>query len=89
MHLDNRSTIIFNGEIYNHTALRKQFNLDGSTHSDTETLLMLYHKLGAGMLQWLDGMFAFAIYDSEEKSFSLPGTGREKSHSTFTTIDPK
>lgn len=71
MHLDDRYTIIFNGEIYNHSALRTQFNLGGQTHSDTETLLHLYRKLGAGMLQWLDGMFVFAIYDRQEKKLFI------------------
>src|SRR6478672_12878231 len=37
-------TIIFNGEIYNHQELRKQFNLNGTTSSDTETLLLLYRQ---------------------------------------------
>ena len=55
--------IVFNGEIYNHYELRKKFNLDCSTHSDTETLLHLFRKLGMSMLVELDGMFAFSIYD--------------------------
>src|SRR5690606_36932345 len=42
MHLNDKYTIIFNGEIYNHAALRKQFDLTGKTSSDTETLLLLY-----------------------------------------------
>ena len=67
MHLDDRFTIIFNGEIYNHQEIRDQFKLSGHTHSDTETLLLLYRKFGNGMLQWLDGMFVFAIYDKQEK----------------------
>src|SRR5438105_353163 len=67
MHLDNRYTIIFNGEIYNHNELRKQFDITGTTHSDTETLLLLYRKLGSKMLQHLDGMFVFVVYDSHEK----------------------
>lgn len=63
MHLDDRLTIIFNGQIYNHQSLRQQFNLNCKTNSDTETLLHLYAKLGEKMLPYLDGMFAFAIYD--------------------------
>lgn len=63
MHLDDKYTIIFNGEIYNHAALRKQFNLIGKTSSDTETLLLLYEVFGTEFLQHLDGMFAFAIHD--------------------------
>nr|MDQ6904654.1 asparagine synthetase B [Bacteroidota bacterium] len=63
MHLHGKYTIIFNGEIYNHAEIRKQFNLNGITSSDTETLLLLYEKFGTDFLQYLDGMFAFAIYD--------------------------
>jgi asparagine synthase (glutamine-hydrolysing) len=63
MHLDEKYTIIFNGEIYNHSELRKQFNLSGSTSSDTETLLLLYDRFGVEFLQYLDGMFVFVIHD--------------------------
>lgn len=68
MHLDDRYTIIFNGEIYNHQELRKQFSIEGKTSSDTETLLLLYHRFGTGFLQHLDGMFVFAIHDKEKNS---------------------
>ena len=71
MHLDNRFTIIFNGEIYNHTELRKQFNITGNTHSDTETLLLLYRKSGKEMLQYLDGMFVIVIYDKQERKLFI------------------
>ena len=71
MHLNNRYTIIFNGEIYNHAILRKQFNLHGNSNSDTETLLLLYAKMGEDMLQHLDGMFAIAIYDAEKKTLFI------------------
>lgn len=67
MHLDGRYSIIFNGEIYNHAALRARFALSGKTHSDTETLLLLYRQVGSSMLQHLDGMFVLAIYDRKEK----------------------
>ncbi|MEO6490913.1 MAG: asparagine synthase (glutamine-hydrolyzing) [Ferruginibacter sp.] len=71
MHLDNRYTIIFNGEIYNHADLRKRFDLQGQTHSDTETLLLLYQKFGNRMLEYLDGMFVFVIYDKQEKQLFI------------------
>ena len=63
MHLGDKYTIIFNGEIYNHAEIRKQFNLSGNTHSDTETLLLLYERFGTGFLNFIDGMFAFVIHD--------------------------
>ena len=61
--MDDKYTIIFNGEIYNHSEVRKQFNLNGNTSSDTETLLLLYERFGTQFLQYLDGMFAFVIHD--------------------------
>ncbi len=63
MHFDEKFTIIFNGEIYNHVEIRKQFSLHGSTSSDTETLLLLYDRFGTDFLEHIDGMFAFVIYD--------------------------
>ncbi len=63
MHLGEKYTIIFNGEIYNHQEIRKQFDLKGNTSSDTETLLLLYDRYGTDFLDFLDGMFAFVIYD--------------------------
>ena len=71
MHLDNRFTIIFNGEIYNHTEIRSKLGLTGTTSSDTETLLLLYRKFGTEMLQYLDGMFVFIIYDQQEKKLFI------------------
>jgi len=71
MHLDGRYTIVFNGEIYNHQEVRTRFGLVGYTSSDTETLLLLYRKLGAGFLHYLDGMFVFAIYDQQDKSLFI------------------
>lgn len=68
MHLGDRYTIIFNGEIYNHNELRKQFNLEGTTSSDTETLLLLYRRFGTEFLKHLDGMFVFAIHDKEKNT---------------------
>jgi asparagine synthase (glutamine-hydrolysing) len=71
MHLDDRYTIIFNGEIYNHEEVRKQFGLNGKTSSDTETLLLLYRQLGPAMLDHLDGMFVIIIYDKLENQLFI------------------
>lgn len=68
MQLDGRFTIIFNGQVYNHGELRKKHGLAGTTYSDTETLLLLYRKLGTGFLDELEGMFVFAIYDKEQQT---------------------
>lgn len=66
-----RFVIVFNGEIYNHFELRKQFNLECKTNSDSETLLMLYIKIGKACLNHLDGMFAFAIFNEDDKKLFL------------------
>lgn len=64
-------TIIFNGEIYNHHQLRHTFQLNCKTRSDTETILHLYSRLGLGCLEYLDGMFAFAMYDEQNQKIIL------------------
>lgn len=71
MHLDDTYTIIFNGEIYNHNELREKFALKGKSHSDTETILMLYRQLGPSMLEEFDGMFALCIYDRKNNEIFL------------------
>jgi asparagine synthase (glutamine-hydrolysing) len=66
--------IIFNGEIYNHNALREELLHKGhvfSTASDTEVLLHLYREHGRGMLPKLNGMFAFAIHDTRSDELFL------------------
>jgi asparagine synthase (glutamine-hydrolysing) len=71
MHLQGRYTIIFNGEIYNHKEIRSLLNLHGTTASDTETLLLLYQQFGVNFLHYLEGMFAFALYDQQEKKLFI------------------
>ena len=64
-----RYVIIFNGEIYNYIELKAELkNLyDFKTESDTEVLLATFIVYGKQCLQKLNGMFAFAIWDSQEK----------------------
>lgn len=64
-------TIIFNGEIYNHHEVRKKYNLQCVTSSDTETILVAYHELGDECFSEFDGMFALAIYDAQKKEVKL------------------
>jgi len=71
---DGSIWIIFNGEIYNHAALRPQVESRGHvyrTHSDTETIVHLYEDLGSDCLQQLSGMFAFAIWDARRQTLFL------------------
>jgi asparagine synthase (glutamine-hydrolysing) len=59
--------IVFNGEIYNHRALRKRLEARGHhfrTVSDTEVILQAYEAFGDDCVRELEGMFAFAIYDT-------------------------
>ena len=68
MHLPGRGvSIVFNGEIYNHQALRSELLGLGFTfrsNSDTEVLLAAYTAWGEDCLARLNGMFAFAIHDA-------------------------
>lgn len=71
---DGRHVIVFNGEIYNHRALREGLQKEGAefrTWSDTEVLLHLYARYGEGMVTRLRGMFAFAIYDTTARTLFL------------------
>jgi asparagine synthase (glutamine-hydrolysing) len=59
--------ISFNGEIYNHTALREQLgHHHWETHSDTEVILAAYEVWGIGCVEHLEGMFAFALMDGDK-----------------------
>lgn len=59
-----RYLLVYNGEIYNHNDLRDRFQLQCTTHSDSETLINLYAKIGPTCVSHLEGMFAFAIFDT-------------------------
>ena len=70
--------IIFNGEIYNFRELRIELQGDGYSfrgNSDTEVLLNLYLKLGQSLLSKLNGIFAFAIWDSRSKTLFVARDG--------------
>jgi asparagine synthase (glutamine-hydrolysing) len=70
---NNRFVIIFNGEIYNYRELKKTYLPEFLFHtkSDTEVVVNLFQKFGARSLDYLRGMFAFAIYDREERSLFI------------------
>lgn len=62
--------ITFNGEIYNYTEIREELVAKGvhfRSHSDTETLLYAFQCWGEECLHRLNGMFAFAIYDTRRR----------------------
>lgn len=61
--------ITFNGEIYNFKRLKTQHlpNERFQSSSDTEVILKMYRKYGVEMLRYLEGMFAFALWDEEKQ----------------------
>jgi asparagine synthase (glutamine-hydrolysing) len=68
---DGRYWITYNGEVYNFRTLKSALEADGysfHSNSDTEVVLNLYAKYGPAMLDQLNGMFAFAIWDSQERT---------------------
>ncbi len=68
---DGNYSLIFNGEIYNYLELRQGLLGKGVkllTYSDTEVLLHSYIQYGEKMLDMINGMFAFAIYDKRKKT---------------------
>lgn len=64
--------LIYNGEIYNHNAVGKQYDFDFFTKCDGEVILHLYDKFGVEkMAQMLDGVFAFCIIDTKNKEVHI------------------
>ena len=70
---NNDKTIVLaaNGEIYNHLELRKKFSNDYkfTTGSDCEIIIALYEMMGENLLNHLNGIFSFAIYDSIKQKY--------------------
>lgn len=67
---DNRFVIVFNGEIYNYIELRKELSslYEFKTKTDTEIILASYQIWGEKCIHKFNGMWAFVIYDREEKT---------------------
>ncbi len=68
---DRQVGVVYNGEIYNHEALRSQLEARGhrfaTDHCDTEVLVHGYAEWGPDLPRHLNGMFAFVIYDRRHK----------------------
>jgi asparagine synthase (glutamine-hydrolysing) len=66
--------IVFNGEIYNYQELRQSLLAKGHvfrTRCDTEVIVHLYEEYGEGCVEFLRGMFAFAIWDKKQEKLLL------------------
>ena len=71
---DGRYWITYNGELYNFKQLRKDLEHDGfdfATETDTEVLLAMYTRHGVDTLDRLNGIFAFAIWDTQREALFL------------------
>ena len=69
-----RYTIVFNGEIFNYSVLKQKlinFGCEFRTSSDTEVLLQMFIHYKEKCLTFLNGFFAFAIYDNQSKELFL------------------
>ena len=66
--------LVYNGEIYNHTEIRKTLIEKGHIYrsqTDTETVIHAYEEYGVDCLDLFNGMFAFALYDQKKKLLLL------------------
>lgn len=68
---DGRYAIVFNGEIYNYQEIATKLQIVPRTHSDTEIILEAFAKKGTACVQLFNGMFAFAIYDTQKQELYL------------------
>jgi asparagine synthase (glutamine-hydrolysing) len=71
---DGTLHIIYNGEVYNHSDFRADLEARGHTyrtHCDTETILHLYEEHGPACVNYLRGMFAFAIWNERDRTLFI------------------
>src|SRR5919205_2490854 len=71
---DGSLQITYNGEVYNHADYRDELEARGHvyrTHCDTETILHLYEDHGDGCVNFLRGMFAFAIWNTKKSELFI------------------
>lgn len=71
---DGALQIVFNGEIYNFLEIRRELEAQGHvfrTHCDTEVILLGYRQWGEACVERMNGMFAFAIWDSRRRKLFL------------------
>ena len=93
-----RLCIVFNGEIYNYKSLKLELQratysstskpYPFCTQSDTEVILAAYYRWGKDCVKYLDGMFAFAIYDTHTQEIFL-ARDRQGKKPLYYTYQPK
>lgn len=66
-----RYCIVYNGEIYNYKEIKDTLGLQTKTSGDTEVIVEAFAKVGVDAFKLLNGMFAFAIYDLQDKKVYL------------------
>ncbi len=64
---DGRHVIVYNGEVYNHREVRSKLDVDWRTTTDTETVLEAFRAWGPDAVTKLEGMFAFAVWDTQTR----------------------
>ena len=69
----NNNVIIFNGSIYNYKDLKKEYfqNEKFKSFTDTEIILKMYNKFGLNFLNYLKGMYAFALFDKKKNKIFI------------------
>ncbi|HFG2105438.1 asparagine synthase B [Vibrio cholerae] len=70
---DRKLILAVNGEIYNHKEIRERYKdqYEFQTDSDCEVILALYRDKGADLLEELNGIFAFVLYDEEKDEYLI------------------
>jgi asparagine synthase (glutamine-hydrolysing) len=87
---DGSVQLVFNGEIYNHRALRAELEARGvkfRSRSDTEAIVRGYEAWGDGVVERLDGMFAFALWDRKKTRLLVARDRAGKKPLFYSTAD--
>lgn len=87
---DGRFVLVYNGELYNDAAVRRELDADGTrfrTSCDTETVLHAVGRWGVGAAARLRGMFALALWDAQARRLLLARDGLGIKPLCYTVLD--